>query len=437
MGWQVFDDRPLAAKLTVITAIILGLMIPLSLLRGLIAERSTMRAQAVETVAKGWGGSLRFGGLVLKIPFDVERKLLNGEISVDAHHLYVLADSLNVEATLDHTITRKVGIYGVPVYLVHAKLNGSFKMSDVIAAATLATYPNATFRWKDATVRLPVSDVRSIREVSLATLDKRAMTFGPSAGSGPPGVESKIDLSDFLHESSLTFTLDMVLAGSQSISFLPTAAVTKTDLQAGWPDPQFQGSFLPSQYAIETNGFKAQWQVLALNRSFPQSWVDAQIDAAALAESAYGTELFQAVDVYQRSERAVKYALVFIALTFLSFFSWECVARLQIHAMQYLFIGLALSTFYLLLIALSEHLPFWMSFWLAAGALVTLIGVYIAGALERIRFGAIVACVMTLVYGLLYMLVLSESNSLLMGAIALFGVLATIMITTRRIRWGL
>jgi inner membrane protein len=128
---------------------------------------------------------------------------------------------------------------------------------------------------------------------------------------------------------------------------------------------------------------------------------------------------------------------VFIALTFLSFFSWECVARLQIHPMQYLFIGLALSTFYLLLIALSEHLPFWMSFWSAAAALVTLIGVYVAGALDRIRFGAIVACIMTLVYGLLYMLVLSESNSLLMGAVALFGVLAAIMITTRRIRWGL
>jgi inner membrane protein len=154
-----------------------------------------------------------------------------------------------------------------------------------------------------------------------------------------------------------------------------------------------------------------------------------------MASAAYGVNLFQSVDVYQRSERAVKYALLFIALTFLSFFAWESLARLPIHAMHYLFIGLALSTFYLLLIALSEHLPFWMSFWLGAAALVALLGFYVSGAMYSSRLGVIISAVMSLVYGLLYMLVLSENYALLIGAIALFAVLATIMIATRRLRW--
>jgi inner membrane protein len=437
MGWSVFADKPLSGKIAVITLIVLGLMIPLTMLRSLITERSQMRAQAVDTVAKGWGGSLQFGGLMLRVPFEVSRKSASGEVYIDSHQLYLLADDLHIEATLDHTITRRVGIYGVPVYLVHAKLSGSFKMADVLNEALTVKYADATFRWKDAAVRLPISDVRSIREMTAATLGQRPMKFGPSAAGGIVGVESKVDLSDYLHETSLPFALDMVLAGSQSVAFLPTAALSKTELQAGWPDPQFKGSFLPSQYNIDAQSFMAQWQVLALNRGFPQSWMDGQVEAAAFTGSAYGAELFQSVDVYQRCERAVKYALLFIALTFLSFFSWECLSKLQIHPMQYLLIGLALSTFYLLLIALSEHLPFWMSFWLAAASLVTLLGLYIAGATDRFRFGAIVAFIMTLVYGLLYMLVLSESNALLMGAIALFAVLATIMISTRKMRWGM
>jgi inner membrane protein len=435
MGWQVMEDKPLAFKMAVIALIVLGLMIPLSLLRGLITERGQMRAQAIETVAKGWGGSLRFGGLMLRVPFTVERTSRSGEINLEAHQLYVLAEDLNIDAALDHTITRKVGIYGVPVYLLHAQLTGSFNMADVQTAAAKA-YPHATFLWQDAALRLPVSDVRSIRELRAATVNGQPMTFGPAPGQGPEGVESKIDLSDALKQPALPFAIDAVLAGSQAVAFLPTAATTKTSLSANWPDPQFQGSFLPSQYSITGQAFKAQWQVLALNRGFPQSWIDGQVESTAFTYAAYGAELFQSVDVYQRSERAIKYALLFIVLTFLSFFSWEFLAKLDIHPMQYLLIGLALSTFYLLLIALSEHLPFWISFWLGALALVTLLGIYMAGVLDRVRAGVVIAGVMTLVYGLLYLLVLSESYSLLIGAIALFAVLAAIMIATRKMRWG-
>ena len=42
---------------------------------------------------------------------------------------------------------------------------------------------------------------------------------------------------------------------------------------------------------------------------------------------------------------------------------------------------------------------------------------------------------MGLVYGLLYMLVLSEDYSLLLGAIILFVALAAVMLATRRFDW--
>ena len=435
MAWAMFEGKPMAAKLIAIGLIVLGLMIPLSMLRGLILERSQMRNQAVETVAKGWGGSLTVGGLMLRVPFDVESRSSTGEISRISHQFFVLASDLEVQAVIDHTTTRRIGIYGVPVYLVRTKLAGAFKMTDVMAAAAMQPYPNATFHWKEASLRLPLSDVRSVREFSGATVGQRVLTFGPAQADGLPGVEARIDLSEFLHDESMPFSAQLVLAGSQSLSFLPTAETTKVDLLSDWPDPQFQGAFLPAQYSLDAHGFHANWQVLALNRPFAQSWVDNQVDSAHFANSAYGVELFQSVDVYQRSERAVKYALLFISLTFLSFFAWESLGKVRVHAMQYLLIGLALSTFYLLLIALAEHLPFWLSYWIGAIALVGLLGFYISGAMNSARLGAVIAIVMGLVYGLLFMLVLSESYALLIGAIALFSILATVMGATRKLRW--
>src|SRR5258708_6358009 len=217
----MFEGKPLAAKLTAIGLIVLGLMIPLSMLRGLILERSQMRNQAVETVAKGWGGSLTVGGLMLRVPFDVENKSNTGEISKQSHQLFILANDLDIQATIDHTTTRRIGIYGVPVYVVRAKLSGTCKMTDVMAAAALGPYPNAIFRWKESSVRLPLSDVRSVREFSSARLGQRSLPFGPALAVGLPGVEAGIDLSEFFHAQDFPFSPQLGLAAILSFGFFP------------------------------------------------------------------------------------------------------------------------------------------------------------------------------------------------------------------------
>jgi inner membrane protein len=163
--------------------------------------------------------------------------------------------------------------------------------------------------------------------------------------------------------------------------------------------------------------------------------MEEEVAENVLAESSFGVGLYQAVDVYQRVERAVKYALLFIALTFLTFFAWEQVTRNRLHPLQYLLIGLALSIFYLLLIALSEHISFLIAYVTAAVALVVLIGVYVAGALRGSMRGGVAGAAMSGVYALLYALVLSEDYALLLGAIVLFVALAAVMLVTRKIDW--
>ena len=431
MAIKLLGTHPVATKIITIGLIVLVLMIPLMMLQGLISERTAMRDQAHATVANGWGGRLTIGGPMLRIPYDTTHKDKDGVVVVTRHQLYVLPADLNIDAKLDEPEPLHVGIYQVPVYQVKVKMTGSF---DGKGLAPIID-PNGTYYWSQTRLRLPLSDVRSVRELKQANFGDRNLKFGPADIGAFPAIEAEVDLTAAYTGAVKAFAFDLKLAGSQALSLLPLAGVTRASVNSTWPHPQFNGAFLPADRSVSDEGFSAQWQVLEVNRDFPQNWIGGQVDDARMQASAFGVELFQSVDIYQRNERAVKYALMFIALTFLSFYAWELLSGLAIHPMQYLFVGLALSTFYLLLIALSEHLMFAAAYWLGAGALVALLGIYIAGALSSRKNGVIVAGLMGLVYGLLYMLVLSESYSLLMGAIALFAVLAVVMLATRNVRW--
>jgi inner membrane protein len=380
MASKILSSYPVAGKVCAIGLVVLVLMIPLSMLRGLIGERTQMRAQAYDTVARGWGGRLTTGGPMLRIPYDVSNKDKDGVITVTRHQLYVLANNLSVDANMQQEAEpRHVGIYQVPVYQVQLAVLGNFNGSALTqaAAATVATY-----RWSEARLRIPLSDVRSVRELANARFGNAVLKFGPGESGTYTAIEANVDLTNQLNQDTIGFGFDMKLAGSQALSLLPLAATTNVKLRSTWPHPQFEGAFLPAERTINNQGFNASWQVLELNRSFRQSWRDETVNDEQLQSAAFGVELFQSVDVYQRSERAVKYALMFIALTFLSFYAWELLSGAAIHPMQYLLVGMALSTFYLLLIALTEHLAFWRAYWLGAGALVALLGTYIAGAMR-------------------------------------------------------
>jgi inner membrane protein len=432
MALRIMGNNPVAGKVIMIGLIVLALMVPLMMLKGLISERTQMRDQAYSSVADGWGGRLITGGPMLRIPFDTTQKNKEGEVIVTRQQLYVLPSDLNIEAKIEQEPEpRHIGIYQVPVYQVRLKVRGTFDGPAIAAAAGYS----GTYHWSQAKLRMPLSDVRSVRELSGARFGSSELKFGPAAPGLYSAIEADIDLTSVLVAAKTGFNLDIKLAGSQGLALLPMAAVTNVKMTSTWPHPQFHGAFLPAEHAITDAGFAASWQVLELNRQFRQSWINSEVDEARLLASGFDVDLFQSVDVYQRSERAVKYALMFIALTFLSFYAWELLSAVAIHPMQYLLVGLALSTFYLLLIALTEHLEFWIAYWIAAVALVALLGTYIAGAMQSKRRGGIMAGMMSLVYGLLYMLVLSESYALLMGAIALFVVLAVVMLATRNVKW--
>lgn len=426
------DSESVTTKAAIIGVIVLLLLVPLAMLKAVVSERAGSRQQAQERVGEGWGADLTVGGPMLIVPTE-RRVVVEDKTRIVRSDVYLLPSRLDmgIDVKLERE-PRRVGIYEVPVYLSTVRLQGEFDFNALKAHLGTA---DETYLWSQSRLRWPLSSVRSLREVQRADFAANHVKLGPATPGLYRGVEARVDLTQLQATPAASFDFRAVIAGSRSVSMLPLANVTTAQLQADWPHPSFQGAFLPVAPKIEARSFQARWQVLELNRPFGQVWREGEVDEAMLTQSAFGVGLFQSVDVYQRAERAVKYAVLFIALTFLTLFAWEQVTRNRLHPLQYLLVGLALSMFYLLLIALSEHIAFIVAYVVAAAALVLLIGMYIAGALRSSRRGLVAGGAMAFVYGLLYMLVLSEDYSLLLGAIILFAALAAVMLRTRRFDW--
>lgn len=432
MAFRIGESSSVTLKAVTIGAVALALLVPLTMLEGLVDERSALREQAYARIAEGWGGSVELGGPMLIVP--AERKMIGEEeTKIYRTEVCLLPATLDFDVALNlEDEPRYIGIYAVPVYLANVHMQGKFEFA---ALQALRDEPGVRYLWDESRLRLPLSHVRGLREVSHATLAGSSIELGPAGPGVHRGVEARVDLSELARSASAPFEFRTVVAGSRHFSALPLGSVTTMKMRSNWPHPSFDGAFLPVDHTITASGFGARWQVLELNRPYRQLWSEVEVDEAALSGSAFGVSLYQPVDIYQRGERAIKYALLFIALTFLTFFAWEQVSDTRVHPLQYLLVGLALSTFYLLLLALSEHLAFAIAYTLAAVALVLLIGLYIAGVSRSAARGIISGAAMTAVYGLLYVLVLSEDYALLLGAIVLFAALAAVMLVTRKVDW--
>jgi inner membrane protein len=423
-------------KAIVVAGVALLLLIPVEMLRSLVNERAQMREQAIASVSRGWGGRQLLGGPILAIPATVTVADARArELHKALRDWYVLPDSLELESELTvQDERRKLGVYEVPVYLAKVRAVAKFDVAAKVAALT-AAQSGITLHLERARLLLPVSDARGVRNVAMNGESLVADGFEPHPGFPIAAISAPLRSDADLRAGPTTFDVSLVVAGTTSLQFLPLARSTTVKLIGNWSDPGFARGFLPTDRKIEPGRFQARWQVLDLNRGYSSQWFQYDTEVSVLQDSAFGVDLVQPVDLYQRAERSVKYAGLFIALSLLTLFLWEHLAGKPLHPIQYGLTGLALSVFYLLLLALAEHVGFARAYIIAAVALCALLGVYIAGAFRSMLAGSGSAAAFGLVYGLLYLLVTSEDYSLLTGAIALFAILATVMVVTRKLDW--
>jgi inner membrane protein len=413
-----------SVKAAVLTGVALLLLIPLALLAGLVTERTAQRDAAVQSVARGWGDRQWVGGPLLAIPVTIETD------PARTCDWYVLPEQLDISVELQVQETRRrLGLYDVPVYIARVRAKGEFDLPREITRLT-RDGTSLHVHFEQARLLLPVQDPRGLRDLTSGT--QEVLNFEPSAGFPIPVLAAPLNIPA---AGPHTFDLSFDLAGTQSLEFLPLARDVRVQARGNWPDPGFTDGFLPSERRIDAHGFTASWQVLDLNRTYGDRWFQGSTPKETLLASGFGIELVQPVDIYQRSTRAVKYGGLFIALSFLTLFLVENLQRRPVHPIQYGLMGLALSVFYLLLLALAEHIGFLLAYVLATAALCILMSVYLAGGFRSARAGLLSGSVFAATYALLYLLVSSENYALLVGSLALFALLATTMFLTRKFDW--
>jgi inner membrane protein len=429
----------ISVKAVVIAILTVLMLWPLSRVETLISERQNLQHEANAVIAAGFGGPQVVGAPILSV------ETLQRTVSVDSStristDLWTAGPTLHltsddVQITSDVSVEmRSKGIYTVPVYVAKVAVTGQFKPEAM--ARLLASDADIRALPSHATIQLPLANVKYVR--SLLRFDVGGQALRPTSGqvAGLEALSVPVDLVVIDRTGALSFHFEFDVAGSESLHFLPLGGTTTVSARIGWPHPDFEGAFFPISHETGGHGYSANWQVLELNRAIPKIWRGTSIDNSVLA-TAFGIRLLQPSDLYTQNYRAVRYGILFVAITFACFFAWEHLVRgLRLHPMQYLLVGLALATFYLLLLALSEHIGFAASYALAAGALVALISTYISGATNNRRAAAGIGAALAASYGLLYVILLSQDYALLFGSLLLFAVLAALMLATRRLDWA-
>jgi inner membrane protein len=298
----------------------------------------------------------------------------------------------------------------------------------------------AQYSWGLPELIFGIGDPRGLAPGIALTLNGKKAGLEP--GSGLPGLErgvhAALDTAAILNgqAQSYDFELAMTLAGLSRIEFLPAGRISSVKFASTWPHPSFFGPLL-ARHQIDANGFRAVWTTSFLANNLKNEYTDCLNggNCGAFNGSAFGVTLIEPADVYQQLERSIKYGMLFVGLTFAAFFLFDVLKQCPIHPVQYGLVGGALLVFYLLLASASEHIAFGLAYLLAASACVLLIGYYVVHVLGSWRRAASIAALIASLYGVLYAILRSEDNALLMGSMLIFGLIAAVMIATRKVDW--
>jgi inner membrane protein len=436
-------NRNLAIKLGVIALLMLLLMIPLLMIGGMVSDRQQLRDGVLADIARSSSGTQHLTGPILVVPY---RKTLRewkthektGERYLEEREvrsrLYFLPEQFQLSG---HVLTeeRKRGIYQARLYHSDNQVSGYFQ----VPAQYGISDDYADYRFEPAFLSVGISDIRGIENDLKLRLNDTEITF--AAGSGDRllnnGVHAPLASIDSVNGQRLNFAFNLKLQGTEQFWVTPVGRETKVQLSSTWPHPSFVGEFLPVKHEVNGSGFLADWQTSFFATNFAEVLDDCanSNNCEAFNSRKFGVSFVDPVDQYLKTDRAIKYALLFIALTFAGFFLFEVLKRLAVHPVQYGLVGLALALFYLLLLSLSEHLPFATAYAIAAVACVALLGVYLAAVLHSALRGLGFAAALAALYGMLYGLLRAEDYALLMGSLLVFGLLAGVMLLTRKLDW--
>jgi len=434
-------------KMFLVLGMTIAIMIPLMMIRGTIQERQAYRMQAVADIARSYAGVQAFAGPVLVVPYvetvEAEEKDAQGVIHKvlrdEPRQWTFFPATLDVSGHLQPDI-RQRGLHKVRIYELRGVANAAFNVT--VPADTNPLRPRSI---GEPWLAYGIADVRGLMGSPRLRIDGTDRTIEQGSHDGP-GIHARLAIPAAGTAIRFDSRLDFVLGGTESLALVPLGKRNHFVIDSPWPHPQFAGSFLPRTRTIGDSGFKANWEVSSLATNAQTQYLagktlpgvesgggDASSQASGLDTASLS--LVDPVNVYTQADRASKYGLLFVLLTFVGFFMFELIKQLPIHPIQYGLVGLALAIFFLLLVSLSEHIAFGWAYLISSAACIGLLGFYLSAVLRSPGRGLGFAAMLTTLYAALYGLLVSEDNALVLGAGLLFVILAAIMLVTRKIDW--
>lgn len=448
-------EESITVKLFSIGFLVIILLIPSSWITDLMEERENRAAHVIEEVADKWSHSQTLSGPILVIPYKVTEKHAQGRNEVvfkeRIEKYFFLPEKLDISGTINPKILHR-GIFDVAVYNTALNINAEFVKLDF---QTLGIAEDMIL-WNQAHMIFSLSDLRGISEnpvfkvgsiaketepsnnlgVAIESSDKITPQYGETVAIENLATSSKGIIAKLNWQGAEDFKgntlINLNLKGSKSLRFMPTGKTTLVDLNGAWSNPSFDGEFIPEERKIDEKGFTANWKILNYNRPFSQEWTGKN---QVIGGSDFGVNLLIPVDQYQKSIRTAKYGQLIIILTFIALFLVEITKRIKIHPFQYILIGVALIIYYSLLLSLSEQVGYNIAYIIASLSTIALISFYAASFLNSARLVTLLTSLLTVFYTFIFVIILQQDFSLLLGSIGLFIIVAALMFFSRKVTW--
>ncbi len=450
--------HPWLTKIVALGGVVLLLLFGLGLIGDTLRDRRFYRDAATQGVVRSLAGPQTLIGPLIHSgcveSWDVQTGTGDERHTVEKRREFVLTampEQLSLQAGASMS-ERSRGLHTVNTYTLAPEITARFGALSSLLPQT--TVKDSRMQCGAPMLMLAVGDSRGIRAAKL-TLAGQELPLKPGTfySAYNRGLHAVLPESVRGQAAGMEVALSLELVGTESISVVPLGSHTDVQLHSSWPHPSFAGRFLPSERTVRDSGFSATWRLSSLATTAQQDVAEGKPVCAPIAPGteeaerltgaapagncadSFSVSFMDPINPYSLSDRANKYGLLFIALTFVGVGMFELMKRLRVHPVQYLLVGSALCSFFLLLLSLSEHLPFAAAYAIAASACVLLLGYYASHMLGGARRGLPFGAAMALLYGLLYVLLQLEQTALVVGSIALFAVLAAVMVMTRKVNW--
>jgi inner membrane protein len=438
-------SRSYTAKALMLVVLVLVMMAPLAMLRGLVGEREMTARAARAEIMKAWGSELTLAGPLLAVPCTRLSTPTDKNATTQTRQpvpftMMVAPSMLYIETTLSTQVHSR-GIFSVPLYSGEISLRGGFDIPRSLFPSGDLSEP-ALNEAAPLALHISLSSQKGIVEIN-GSAGLPSLSFEPGScfaltgvdGEEGAGVNARFGWPEWKDDIvQVPFSITLVVHGGNGARFLPVAQTTRMKMESDWTSPSFQGAFLPETQTVSSKGFNAEWTVNYLSRDIPLVWELGRTRIRPQA-SLFGVDFFTAVDTYSLNTRAVKYAVLFLLVPFLTLFLLEVWARRRVHPVSYLLVGIGNVVFYLLLLSLSEQMAFWLAYVVAGVAVTAMLTLYarsLLGAWSRSWSMGVAAL---LSYVLLYAVLNAASYALLIGSVCAFAVTAFVMYATRQFDW--